>query len=192
MTLHWETNAQHKQGLYRPDGSLSPDLLAPSRLIYEILTNLMEKYCSRQYIPTDRWFTTWVKCVVCFTPLDKNSQLCPKQFGQKKHTHPFYGLWTSSRITWLSQYQNQSGFYWVAVASAGPYANLHLPQTDNHASTPQLSIFTGWMPFLPPNQQRQSIECTQPFYGLLGFCPGLPGWVSIRKVKPIWIYWSKR
>jgi len=27
-------------------------------------------------------------------------------------------------------------------------------QTDNHASTPPLS-FTGQMPFLPPNQQRQ-------------------------------------
>jgi len=24
----------------------------------------------------------------------------------------------------------------------------------------------------------------QPFYGPLGFCPGLPGWVSTRKVKP--------
>ena len=31
-------------------------------------------------------------------------------------------------------------------------------QTDNHASTPPLSFFTGWMPFLPPNQQRQSTE----------------------------------
>jgi len=30
-------------------------------------------------------------------------------------------------------------------------------QTDNHASTPPLS-FTGRMPFLPSNQQRQSIE----------------------------------
>jgi len=30
-------------------------------------------------------------------------------------------------------------------------------QTDNHASTsPQ--FFTGRMPFLPPNQQRQSAE----------------------------------
>jgi len=29
-------------------------------------------------------------------------------------------------------------------------------QTDNHASTPPLSRFTGRMPFLPPNQQRQS------------------------------------
>jgi len=31
-------------------------------------------------------------------------------------------------------------------------------QTDNHAGTPQLSFFTGRMPFLPPNQQRQSTE----------------------------------
>jgi len=38
-------------------------------------------------------------------------------------------------------------------------------QTDNHASTPPApchsSFFTGWMPFLPPNQQRQSTEGTR-------------------------------
>ena len=28
----------------------------------------------------------------------------------------------------------------------------------NHTSTPPLSFFTGWMPFLPPNQQRHSTE----------------------------------
>jgi len=33
-----------------------------------------------------------------------------------------------------------------------------LLQTDNHASTPPLSFFSGQMPFLPPNQQRQSTE----------------------------------
>jgi len=33
-----------------------------------------------------------------------------------------------------------------------------LLQTYNHASTPPLSFFTGRMPFLPPNQQRQSTE----------------------------------
>ena len=32
-----------------------------------------------------------------------------------------------------------------------------LLQTDNHASTPP-QFFTGRMPFLPPNQQRQSTE----------------------------------
>jgi len=31
-------------------------------------------------------------------------------------------------------------------------------QTDNHASTPPLSFFTGRMPFLLPNQQHQSTE----------------------------------
>jgi len=31
-------------------------------------------------------------------------------------------------------------------------------QTDSHARTPTLSFFTGWMPFLPPNQQHQSTE----------------------------------
>jgi len=34
-------------------------------------------------------------------------------------------------------------------------------QTDNHATTPPLSFFTGRMPFLPPNQQRQSTEGTR-------------------------------
>ena len=33
-----------------------------------------------------------------------------------------------------------------------------LLQTDNHASMPPLKFFTGQMPFLPPNQQRQSTE----------------------------------
>jgi len=40
------------------------------------------------------------------------------------------------------------------------YASLHLApdRYDNHTNTPPLSFFTGRMPFLPPNQQRQSTE----------------------------------
>jgi len=34
-------------------------------------------------------------------------------------------------------------------------------QTDNHASTPLLYFFTGRMPFLLPNRQRQSTEGTK-------------------------------
>jgi len=34
-------------------------------------------------------------------------------------------------------------------------------QADNHASTTPLSFFTDRMPFLPPNQQRQSTEGTK-------------------------------
>jgi len=45
----------------------------------------------------------------------------------------------------------------VAVASAGLYASLHLIP-DNHAKIPPLKFFTGRMPFLTPNQQRQSTE----------------------------------
>ena len=44
-----------------------------------------------------------------------------------------------------------SGISWTICKSA-PL------QTDNHASTPTLRLFTGRMPFLPPNQQRQSTE----------------------------------
>jgi len=34
-----------------------------------------------------------------------------------------------------------------------------LLQTDNHARQHLTTqFFTGWMPFLPPNQQRQSTE----------------------------------
>ena len=46
----------------------------------------------------------------------------------------------------------------MAVASAGPYASLHHApdrQPCQHLTT---QFFTGWMPFLPPNQQRQSTE----------------------------------
>ena len=32
------------------------------------------------------------------------------------------------------------------------------PSTDTSASTPPLNFFTDRMPFLPPNQQRQSTE----------------------------------
>jgi len=38
------------------------------------------------------------------------------------------------------------------VASGGPYASQQLAP-DNHPTT---QFFTGRMPFLPPNQQRQS------------------------------------
>jgi len=70
------------------------------------------------------------------------------------HTHNhFTALWTLSGTTWVSQYQKDetmkvkpvwiywSKRQWVAVASTGPYANLHLPQTDNHTSTPPLSFY---------------------------------------------------
>jgi len=32
--------------------------------------------------------------------------------------------------------------------------------------------------------KQNIITHIQPFYGLLGYCQGLPGWASIRKLKP--------
>jgi len=47
-------------------------------------------------------------------------------------------------------------------------------QRHNHASTPPLSFFTGQMPFLPPNQQRQSTDNNNNDR-LTAFDPGQPG-----------------
>jgi len=80
------------------------------------------------------------------------------------HTHPFNG--PLSGTTWVSQYQKgktnldytgarDSEWQWNPLGHMQVCTSL---QTENHASTPPLSFFTGRMPFLPPNQQRQSSE----------------------------------
>ena len=48
----------------------------------------------------------------------------------------------------------------MAVASAGPYASLHLAPDRQPRQYPTTLCFTGLMPFVPPNQQRQSTEGT--------------------------------
>jgi len=69
-----------------------------------------------------------------------------------------------SRTTRVSQYQKgktnvdftearDSEWQWHQLGHMQVCTSL---QTDNHASTQPLSFFTGPMPFLPPNQQRQS------------------------------------
>jgi len=80
------------------------------------------------------------------------------------HTHPFNG--PLSRTTQVSWYQKgktnldftqarDSEWQWHQLGKMQICTSL---QTNNHASTPLLSFFTGRMPFLPPNQQRQSTE----------------------------------
>ena len=84
------------------------------------------------------------------------------------HTHPLNGR--LSGTTHVSRYQkgkNQSGFYWskrqrVAVASAGPYASLHLAPDRQRRQNLTTQFSTHQMPFLLPNQQRQSTEGTMP------------------------------
>ena len=80
------------------------------------------------------------------------------------HTHPFNGPFSGT--TRVSRYQKgktnldftearDSEWQWHQLGHMQVCTSL---QTDNHARTPPLSFFTGRMPFLPPNQQRQSTE----------------------------------
>jgi len=47
----------------------------------------------------------------------------------------------------------------MAVASAGPYANLHLvPDRQPRRHPTAHTVFTDRMPFLPPNEQHHSTE----------------------------------
>jgi len=46
----------------------------------------------------------------------------------------------------------------VAVASAGPYANLHYAQTDNHVSTPPLKILQAGCPSCRPTNSVKALK----------------------------------
>jgi len=74
-------------------------------------------------------------------------------------------IWILSGTTRVHQYQKgktnsdftetrNSKWQWHQLGHMQIYTS---PQTDNHASTHH-SVFIGRMPFLPPNQQRQSTE----------------------------------
>jgi len=82
----------------------------------------------------------------------------------KTHTHRFNGPFSGT--TRVSRYQKSKTNLDFTEARDSEWQSQQLGhmqvctslQTDNHASTPPLSFFTGRMPFLPPNQQRQSTE----------------------------------
>ena len=78
------------------------------------------------------------------------------------YTHPLNG--PLSGTTQVSRYQKgktnldftgarDSEWQWHQLGYMQVCTSL---QTDNHSSTPPLKFFTGRMPFLPPNQQRQN------------------------------------
>ena len=83
-------------------------------------------------------------------------------YHRHTHTHTFNG--PLSRTTWVSRYKKRktsldfteardSEWQWHQLGHMQVFTSMH---KDNHASTPPLSFLTGRMPFLPPNQQRQS------------------------------------
>ena len=81
--------------------------------------------------------------------------------------HPFNGL--SSRTTWVSWHQkgNPFSFYWSERWWGGSGTSWTICKSFAPCSrqitmpVPHHSVFTGRMPFLPPNQQHQSTEGSQ-------------------------------
>ena len=93
------------------------------------------------------------------------NQTLPITSPAHTHTQPFNGLF--SRTTWVGRYQKDKPFRILLKQEMTGWQWHRLNhmqiictslQTDNHASTSSLHIFTGRMPFLLPNQQRQSTE----------------------------------
>ena len=138
-------------------------------------------FCSRNFIGTSahcvitklHWHSLDVRCLTFST---EGSQLFYLYFMTSyvrytqqctEYTHPFNGPFSGT--TRVSRYQKgktnldftearDSQWQWHQLGHIQVCISL---QTDNHASTPPLSFFTDRMPFLPPNQQRQSTEGTE-------------------------------
>ena len=95
----------------------------------------------------------------------QSMQSMPVLMHEHTHTRPFNG--PLSGTTRVSRYQKcetnvyftearDSEWQWHQLGHMQACTSL---QTDNHASTTQLSFFTGQMPFLPPNQPKWPILC---------------------------------
>ena len=102
------------------------------------------------------------------------------------HTHTINGPFSGN--TRVSRYQKgqtnldftearDSEWQWRQLGHVQVCTSL---QTDNHTSTPPLTFFTGRMPFLPPNQQRQSTEGKQSVNQSVNFQGGLSGATTAR------------
>jgi len=72
-------------------------------------------------------------------------------------------LWTLSGITRVSQYQNQSGFTEARDSEWQWHQLGHMqicisPQTDNHASTPSLSLLQARCPSCCPTNSVKALK----------------------------------
>jgi len=93
---------------------------------------------------------------------------CTDQMSKENtHTHPFNDPFSgTTQVSWYQKgktnldfteaRESGSGISW-AICKSAP----HSRQPRQHPTT---QFFTGRMPFLPPNQQRQSIEGKKTLY----------------------------
>ena len=115
------------------------------------------------------WFVAWLLHNLCLRAVHVDSSPCLLYAhiwflytSHKTHTHPFNS--PLSKTTQVSRYRNVKPIWillkqeTVAVASAGPYASLHLAADRQPCQHPTTQFIIGRMPFRPPNQQCQSTE----------------------------------
>ena len=131
----------------------------------------MSSQCSYSYIPN---------ALVSF----------PVYFLHHTYVHPFKGpLSRTTRVSWYQKGKTNLDFteardsewQWRQLSHMQVCTSL---QTDNHASTLPLSFFTGRMPFLLPNQQRQSIEGTSVYFFLVINTLSLSTWICNQPPRP--------
>ena len=116
---------------------------------------LLNSACGRECLSTERPLSLALSLADRLTHTHTHTQ---------SHTYPFND--PLSGTTQVSRYQKRktnldftgardSEWQWHQLGHMQVCTSL---QTDNHVSTSLLKFFTGRMPFLPPNQQRQSTE----------------------------------
>ena len=164
--------------LYFPDSSTPPQ----SSLYWVwFVLNQTQSFCFQKFF----WRLDFLNARCQWMPFSSPSQQCPNTASTKlfitptstavinrahahirththMHTHTFNGPLSGN--TRVNRYQKGKTNLDFTEARDSEWHQLGhmqvctLLQTDNHASTPPLSFFTGRMPFLPPNQQCQSTE----------------------------------
>jgi len=82
--------------------------------------------------------------------------------SKRTHTHPFYGP-----LDFVRDYPSEPvpEPIWILLKQDSEWqwhqlGRMQICTLSRQITmpTPHHSVFTGWMPFLPPNQQRQSTE----------------------------------
>jgi len=128
------------------------------------------------------------------TPNQQCKALKARVLKAHTHTHTIVSLlfWILSRTTRVSRYQKVktrkvtlSWIYWskrqwVAVASAGPYANRHLTP-DNHANIPPLSFLQARCPSCRPTNSVKALKACKSTEGI--------GWYYINWILGICKHW---
>ena len=145
---------------------------------YDEDTSTLLQREKQKYTVLQQHFKPTGVCCQCSVSGDTNTGLVSSQSTDKKtsrhrhlaqtsiylkQTHPFNGpfpglpRWAGTRKVkpiWIllkQETESSSGISWAMCKSAPRSRQITTPE-------PHHSVFTGRMPFLPPNQQRQSTE----------------------------------